>query len=394
MLQYYSPQEKDPKPVVRPTDRAVLEKIIFEILDNIVPLAYRGLNDPDPVVRRDNLDTLQRIAVALILEQEIRLADQRGSYPARGRTATPDEIKKIRADREALNAELNRLRPRLKTYDEAAQGLKQALEDRNPEIRAQALRLTEDLALLSERIRQRVQAIPKVDEKGRVVGQLVSLTSAQPDQRAPRAPGELLDNLLRKIEPDVVQKLKDPRSRVRLAAANVIENLGPEARHLGPQLIESLRDRNSFVRWVAARGLGRIGSPPVAGTIEGLGRLTHDPDLSVRAAVSYALEQFGPDAEAAVPDLLREANRGDAEVRQAVLKALGAIGKDGKRAVPLIARELTNEDVRVRRAAADALGRFGGDVALATRELERALKDDDAEVRRSASEALLNVPVK
>ena len=82
MLQYYSPQEKEPKPVALPTDRAVLERIISEILDNLVPLAFRGLNDPSLAVRRENVDTLQRIVSTLILDQEIRLTAQTGSAAA------------------------------------------------------------------------------------------------------------------------------------------------------------------------------------------------------------------------------------------------------------------------------------------------------------------------
>lgn len=390
MLQYYSPQEKDPKPVQRPTDPIVLERIVFEILDNVVPVAFRGLTDADAAVRRQDLDTLQRIVRGLILEQEIRLSAQSTNYPPRGRTPTADEAKRIRDDRTALNAELALLRPRLQGFDAQARTLRRVLEDRNATVRTEALRLTEDLALLNDRIRQRILAIPTLDEKGRVAARLVG-RSAQP---APPPPGELLDRLLSSVESDIVQRLRDPRARVRLAAVNLIENLGPESRDLGPQLVQSLRDPNAFVRWVAARALGKIGSPAVPGTIEGLGRLTHDADLSVRAAVAVALEQFGSEAATAVPDLLREANRGDAEVRQLVLKALGTIAREGKRAVPLIARELTNTDVRVRRAAAEALSRFGSDVALATGPLERALRDDDADVRRAAAEALLNVPVK
>jgi HEAT repeat protein len=400
MLQYYSPQEKDPKPVVRPTNRAELERIVFEILDNVVPLAFRGLNDPSLGVRRVNVDTLQRIVTALILEQEIRLSAQPTSYPPPDRKPTAEELKRMREDRAALLQELGRLRPRLATFDPLVRDLRRALNDRDSEYRRQVLRLTEDMALLRDRIRQRLQAIPEVEpekkpkpEKTGQADKAELQFVAQPGGE-PAPPGALLDRILKEAEPDLVRALNDASSEVRLSALHVIENLGPEARDLAPHLVRHLRDRNLFVRWVSARTLGRLGTPPPAGAVAGLARLVYDHDLSVRAAAALALEQYGPAAADAVPALVRMVNVGDAEARQLIIRALGAIGTGGREVVLAIARELTNEDVRVRRAASQALGNFGAEAAPAAAALERALRDDDAEVRRNASESLLNIPAR
>ena len=65
-----------------------------------------------------------------------------------------------------------------------------------------------------------------------------------------------------------------------------------------------------------------------------------DRDLSVRVAVTTTLEKFGPQAAAALPELLRAVNTGDADARIGALRALGAIGKDGQRVVPVAARAL------------------------------------------------------
>lgn len=391
MLQYYSPQERDPKPVALPTDRIVLERIISEILDNLVPLAFRGLNDPSLAVRRENVDTLQRIVSTLILDQEIRLTAQTGSAPQSDRPPTAEELRSMRGERAAVVQELARLQPRLATFDPLARELRQALNDNNADYRARVVRLLEDVALLRDRIRQRLQAAPEVEEEKKPKGEKAALRFiAQPAQAV--APGAGLNRVLTDAEATLLRGLNDRSSMVRLAAANAIENLGPEARHFAPELVRHLRDRNLFVRWVAARALGKMSGSPPAGAVEGLARLMFDSDLSVRAAAAVALEAYGPDAAAAVPALVRMANVGDGEVRQLTIRALGAIGLGGRPAVLAIARELSHEDTRVRRAAARALGNFGADVAPAAAALERALKDEDAEVRRSASEALLNIP--
>ena len=400
MLQYYSPQEKDPKPIVRPTSRVELDRIIFEILNGVVPLAFHGLNDPSLAVRRENVDTLRRVVSALILEQEIRLAAQPTNYPPPDRKPTPEEIARIRADRAALNQELARIQPRLASFDPLVRDLRRALGDSDPAYRAEVLRLTEDLALLRDRIRQRMQAIPEVEpEKKPMPGRAARaaggglLFVAQP-AREPAPPRAALDRTLRAAEPELIQALKDPRSEVRLAALHVVENLGPQTRDLAPQLVRHLGDRNLFVRWVSARALGRLGTPPPPGAVAGLARLIFDHDLSVRAAAALALEQYGPAAADAVPALVRMTSVGDNEVRQLIIRALGAIGTDGRQVVPALARQLTNSDVRVRRAAAQALGSYGAEARPAAPALERALRDEDAEVRRNASESLLNIPAR
>jgi HEAT repeat protein len=389
MLQYYSPQQQDPKPVVRPTERAVLERIVFETLDNIVPLAFRGLNDPSLAVRRVNVDTLQRIVTALILEQEIRLSAQPTTFPPPDRKPTAEEIRRMQEERAAVLRELRRLEPRLKPFDPLAADLRRALNDRNADFRVQVLRLTEDVALLRDRIRQRLQAAPEPPPEKKPEKATFRFT-AQP---APRDP-DPLDKVLEQSESALHRSLRDPRSEVRLEALHVIENLGPESRRFAPQLIGLLRDRNLFVRWVSARTLGKLTSPPPPGAVAGLASLVFDHDISVRAAAAVALEAYGHDAAAAVPALVRMVNVGDGEVRQLIIRALGAINADGKQVVPAIARELTNVDARVRRAAAQALGNFGADAAPAAPALERALRDEDPEVRRNASESLLNIPVR
>jgi len=194
--------------------------------------------------------------------------------------------------------------------------------------------------------------------------------------------------------PNILRNLTNPDPQVRLLAVEILENLGPDARPQIPPLVGRLADPNLFVRWAASRALGRINGDPLPGEIEALARLVTDCDLSVRLSAASTLESFGPQAGAAVPDLVAAVNSGDAEFRVAVLQALGAIRKDGPRAVPAMARELKNPDRRVRRAAALAIRAYGADAAYAEDALRQALRDVDADVRRFASEALLNIPVR
>src|SRR5207244_6699585 len=67
--------------------------------------------------------------------------------------------------------------------------------------------------------------------------------------------------LFLKVRPALIKLLSDPNPRVRLATAQVFENMGDAARHASVAIVERLGDPNPFVRWVAARTVGRLSNP-------------------------------------------------------------------------------------------------------------------------------------
>jgi HEAT repeat protein len=258
---------------------------------------------------------------------------------------------------------------------------RRALTDPDNDIRLIALKTLEELAQLNGIVRERV-------------------LNAQE-----KKPGEgsdlFLEPFLVKMTPEVVTNLTNDRYQVRLAATQVLESRGPQARPVAGSVVSRLGDPNLFVRWAAARILGRLSKPTINGAVDGLAKLLCDEDLSVRIAAANAIEALGIEARGAAPALLKVVNRGDADFREAAARALGVVGPyadtppltgENRAAliVPALAKELSNPDARVRRAAAQALGRFGADAEkYAAKELKAALADEDAEVRRNATEALL-----
>ncbi|HOX08481.1 MAG TPA: HEAT repeat domain-containing protein [Planctomycetota bacterium] len=105
------------------------------------------------------------------------------------------------------------------------------------------------------------------------------------------------------------------------------------------------------------------------------------------------LELLGRCGKPAVPVLARIVlDKKDADkARCAAAAALGLLGPEAGAAVPDLITVLADDDIRVRRRSAEALGRIGQAAAAAVAALERSLKDDDAELRTAASEALRKI---
>jgi HEAT repeat protein len=157
------------------------------------------------------------------------------------------------------------------------------------------------------------------------------------------------------------------------------------------QQIARLRDPNPAIRSLAALSLGRIGPDAAAAVpdlIRSLGDQRQDPE--VRGSAAYALGEIGPDANTAVPELTRALKDLAPSVRSSAASALGRIGPNAAVSAPDLVQALSdpNQTAEVRASAAYALGQLRKDSTSASAALMRALKDPDKSVRSSAAAAL------
>jgi HEAT repeat protein len=177
----------------------------------------------------------------------------------------------------------------------------------------------------------------------------------------------------------------DPEAYVRVAAANTLGELGPDAREATSALTRSLRSDDASLRLAAATALGRL-RPDGAATVTALIASLSDGEHRVRRAAVQALGEVGPPAAQAVPflvDLLRPP--GDSMVPDAA-EALGKIG-DSVAVTPLI-EVLSRSEGNHWVAAAKALGRLGPGAAAAAPLLLERLGDEQPWKRRVAVQAL------
>jgi HEAT repeat protein len=224
--------------------------------------------------------------------------------------------------------------------------------------------------------------------------------------------------------------LAAPKLNVRLAAGNILREMGPDARSARESLIAAVRDENHRVRSFAIDALGNLG-PDGAPAVDALVPLVDGGDAFTRRRAIDALGHIGPAAQAAAPALAKirdkDADKGmrqaaaaalsqinvaqtaahaaqqaDAEVRAlikklqgenefegvAAAKTLGQMGARAKDAVPALALALRHKDKWRREAAANALGGLGLFVGEYAGSLRAATKDPEPEVRRAAETAL------
>jgi HEAT repeat protein len=185
--------------------------------------------------------------------------------------------------------------------------------------------------------------------------------------------------------PTLVEALKNPN--IKLKAAELLGNIGPEAKVAVPALIEMLKDDKPFLlRKIGRIALGKIEPTEV---LPALVRELRDGSIHERENAAIDLGQIGPQAKAAVPELV-EAFTGDGNgfVRGAVLSALGAI--DGRNVVPVLVDGLKDGEQFVRYRAADALGTIGPEAKDAVPALVEALNDGSESVRSKPRKQLSN----
>jgi HEAT repeat protein len=215
--------------------------------------------------------------------------------------------------------------------------------------------------------------------------------------------------------------LKDPDPRARAGAARALGSIGVEAQATIPMLVQLLKDTEPPVRGVTAIALGLMG-PAARGAAPALSAVeAADPDAGVRAAAASALEAIeppfpvlvdaltapdanrrlwavsvltekGPQAKAAVPNLIAVLKQDETViVRAGAAYALGKMGAEARSACPVLITALTDPAARVRTAAALALGLIGPEAHGAGPALAAALKDEEREVAESAATALGNL---
>jgi HEAT repeat protein len=293
------------------------------------------------------------------------------------------------ADRRPLAARLEKdradLRPLVLGLRDQVPRLGKAVRDDDPAVRQAALEALETLARLRwQWVRQGLW----LAGPGKVGGQ----ADADDPLAAP----------FQAVLPSLAGTLTDGEVRVRRAALDVLEALGPAAAPAAPAAAGALNDADHFVRWTAVRALQAIGAPAALPAIPALARVLSDTDVDVIKAAIAAIVHLDPTGngvpphgkhprKSAVGALANAIQAHDAEVRIAALRALAGTGENGRPAVPAMAAALGDADVRVRRTAAEALAQLGTAASDAVPDLKLALKDPDPAVREAASDAVLRV---
>jgi len=143
-------------------------------------------------------------------------------------------------------------------------------------------------------------------------------------------------------------------------------------------------------RWPFTATIARRLTPlfPAKLRAPGCGIAVSSDNRAVRDAAYTALEEMGPEAQAAIPKLLKGLKQRQARIRRAAVEALGNMGESARETVPQITEALRDRSAAVRAAAAEALAGIRERADIAVPALKKAAHDTAANVREAAREAL------
>jgi HEAT repeat protein len=320
----------------------------------IVPVATLGLIDDNTEVRLWSLHAILQSARAVnVLVRNPSPADEK----------TPDSRREVEAEQTAL-------RPLVLTLQAHAQSVGRSLQDFDPEIRQTALHVLEEVSHARRHLLDRA----------------ASVQSPAPTKLAgEKTPGDGIP--IKALAGLLLQK----DMRVRLAALDILEALGPCAAPAAPVVVKELADKNRFVRWAAARALAKIGPADAEHAVPALTHLLSDADSDLQTSAADALATYGPAARPAVLPLTAALASESPALRVAALHALDGIGPDAELALAAIRDALEDRDTHVRQSAARLLGKFGPSARDALNSLRSRLDDSNPAVRTAAQEAMRRI---
>jgi HEAT repeat protein len=313
-----------------------------------------------------------------------------GDFGPDAKGAVPDLVKAL-ADKEsgvrasAIKA-LEQIGPEAKA---AVPDLIKALGDKEDVLRTQSVPLA--LRQIGPgAVSALIKALADHDPK---VRQAAGLALEQIDK------GWARSDAARQAVPDLIKTRVDQDPDVRHAAWQALWQIDKEwarsdaARQAVPVLIEALADQDPDVRRATADVLREIG-PEAKAAAPALIQALTDQDLG-RGWLTFfiALEQIDKDwtrsaaTRQAVPALIQAL--ADKDLRQFAAQVLGRIGpEEAKAAVPALIEDLADRNPGVRRGAAEVLGQMGAEAKAAVPYLVQRLKDFNFEVREAATKAL------
>jgi|GEM_PF-290842 len=197
--------------------------------------------------------------------------------------------------------------------------------------------------------------------------------------------------------PRLIRQLGDRDNTMRRQAAQLLSQLGPDAKPAVDALSKALADEDIFVKRFAAKALGGIG-PEAKSSVPALAKLLRDENEEVSDAAAEALGKMGQDA---VNPLISAFKENDIYLKVQAAKALGKLGPDAAPAVSSLADAFRNPPkgkgrrtaAELQLAVADALGNIGPEAKPAVPALKAFLEsmNRDRGLRQAVNAAIRKI---
>ena len=229
-----------------------------------------------------------------------------------------------------------------------------------------------------------LEAVGKLGIDGKLASAEVSALVADSDPGVRKAAGRVLVLIDASAAGRAFARALFSRDEaVRLEAAEVLFQMGAEAKAYTADLITALSDKSPVVRLKAARTLTII-DPNTTAPVNILAELMSSPHAATRREASEALALIGAVAEDAVPALTKALKDSEPAVRRNALTALDKLGAKARPALMELIAAL--QDRKLHEPIAAVVVKIGADSAV--KPLGKALGNEDPAVRLGAVHAL------
>jgi HEAT repeat protein len=152
--------------------------------------------------------------------------------------------------------------------------------------------------------------------------------------------------------PAMTAALKDPNAKIRIAAAQMLAEIGPAAKPAVSNLLEqALHDPPEHAGTTAAGALPKIDLQAARQVMSAYLPALRDPDVQTRRKACVMLGSLGPVAKPAVPHLIEALDDQDELIRMRAVGALGEIGIPAMLVIPALTKALGDPARTVRHQA-------------------------------------------
>lgn len=225
----------------------------------------------------------------------------------------------------------------------------------SPEVLTHLKRYTTDSAA---RVRQYAaeslgRINPPADECAPELAKLLGDDDPNVRQNAARAISRLGSKAPDIVGSKLLEQLQSREPKIRLQALDALAGMQFAPQEVIPPVVEALEDPDWRIRAEALRALGFIkAKQALPQIIKAMG----DPNETVRTSATYAIGNIGPDAKAAIPNLLAQLQtltaRSVVHVDPPALVALGKMGQAAQPAIPELLK-LRNHELEIVRQAVE-----------------------------------------
>ena len=196
----------------------------------------------------------------------------------------------------------------------------------------------------------------------------------------------------RKIDVNILLKQyeKEEMSKVKSMIIDTINKIGVYSEAVEKLAVRELKAKSPLIRWQAAKLLGKLGKKCIKSK-PALKKLVSDKENWIRLTAAFSIWQIDSKDIEGFKSISKDINDKDRNFRKKFIKILGKITNHNDVIVPILIKALKDKALPLRRIAAISLSKLGSGAKAALNSLREAEKSKDYSLRVWAKKAIQSI---